>query len=325
MDDIEYIKNSADLLSIVTTLTGVNGIKENRCYKFLSPFRGEKTPSFAVYPDSNTWFDFGTGDGGDVINFLMRYYDIDFKEALNELQSDAQRPTNTCEKERKDEILHKKVEQPKKDHSKVRKLYEVLKATDNKETVKEYFISKRVEYHPEIGAVVFANFKQNSTYISIPCPYPTKIMGLECRKLKGDGLERLSLYGKPLWLLRRDLSRILITESILDALAGEIVLGDCTITLCALNGVANKHKVPGMVKKYKPSYVLLALDNDGEENGFIGQKTQVEIYRSIKSACQVRILEAHKIAGVKDLHKLLLKNETRYANPEKFASESPRH
>jgi hypothetical protein len=319
MDDIEYIKNSTDLLSIVTTLTGVNGRKENRCYKFLSPFRSEKTPSFAVYPDSNTWFDFGTGEGGDVINFLMRYYDIDFKKALNELQSDTQRPAHTCEKERKEE------KQQKKDHSKVRKLYEVLKATDNQETVKEYFISKRVEYRPEIGAVVFANFKQNSTYISIPCPYPTKIMGLECRKLKGDGLERLSLYGKPLWLLRRDLSRILVTESILDALAGEIVLGDCTITLCALNGVANKHKVPGMVKKYKPSYVLLALDNDGEENGFIGQKTQAEIYESIKSACQVKILETLKIAGVKDLHKLLLRNETRYANPEKLASKSPRH
>jgi len=319
-DDIEYIKNSADLLLIVTTLTRVNGRKENRCYKFLSPFRSEKTPSFAVYPDSNTWFDFGTGEGGDVINFLMRYYDIDFKEALNELQSsNTQRPTDTCEKERKDEMLHKKVEQPKKDHSKVRKLYEVLRATNNKETVKEYFVSERVKYHPEIGAVVFANFKQNSSYISIPCPYPTKIMGLECRKLKGDGLERLSLYGKPLWLLRRDLSRILITESILDALAGEIVLGDCTMTLCALNGVANKYKVPGMVKKYKPSYVLLALDNDGEENGFIGQKTQVEIYSSIKSACQVKIFETLKIAGVKDLHKLLLKEETRYANPEKLA------
>ena len=319
MDDIEYIKNSADLLSIVETITGVSGKRENRCYKFLSPFRDEKTPSFAVYPDSNTWFDFGTGEGGDVINFLMRYYDIDFKEALNELQADTQRPVHTCKKERKEE------KQFKKDYSKVRKLYEVLKATDNKETVKEYFISKRVEYHPEIGAVVFANFKQNSTYISIPCPYPTKIMGLECRKLKGEGLERISLYGKPLWLLRRDLSRILVTESILDALAGEIVVGDRTITLCALNGVANKHKVPGMVKKYKPSYVLLALDNDGEENGFIGQKTQAEIYRSIKSACQVKILEAHKIAGVKDLHKLLLKNETRYANPEKLASESPSH
>jgi DNA primase len=42
-------------------------------HKILAPWRNENTPSLHVYDDGK-WFDFGTGEGGDVIDFVGRYY-----------------------------------------------------------------------------------------------------------------------------------------------------------------------------------------------------------------------------------------------------------
>jgi hypothetical protein len=38
---------------------------------YLSPFRGENTASFKVNTERNLWFDFGSGEGGDLINLVQ--------------------------------------------------------------------------------------------------------------------------------------------------------------------------------------------------------------------------------------------------------------
>lgn len=55
-------------------------------YLFPSPFRVEKTPSFWTIGGEN-WKDFGNGEGGDRIKFLMLYYKIKFPEAKSLLSS----------------------------------------------------------------------------------------------------------------------------------------------------------------------------------------------------------------------------------------------
>jgi DNA primase len=56
--------------------------RAGRNFKGLSPFTGERTPSFYVSPDKNIWHDFSSNKGGDVFSFVMEVEGIDFREAL---------------------------------------------------------------------------------------------------------------------------------------------------------------------------------------------------------------------------------------------------
>lgn len=56
--------------------------RAGRNWKGLSPFSGEKTPSFFVSPDKNIWHDFSSNQGGDVFSFVMMAEGIDFRAAL---------------------------------------------------------------------------------------------------------------------------------------------------------------------------------------------------------------------------------------------------
>lgn len=56
--------------------------RAGRNFKGLSPFTGEKTPSFYVSPDKNIWHDFSSNKGGDVFSFVMEVEGIDFRAAL---------------------------------------------------------------------------------------------------------------------------------------------------------------------------------------------------------------------------------------------------
>lgn len=52
------------------------------------PFHGEKTPSLKVYPQTNSFYCFGCGAHGDVIDFVKKQFGIPFKEALFKLNID---------------------------------------------------------------------------------------------------------------------------------------------------------------------------------------------------------------------------------------------
>ena len=56
--------------------------RAGRSFKGLSPFSGEKTPSFFVSPDKNIWHDFSSNKGGDVFAFVMEVEGVDFRGAL---------------------------------------------------------------------------------------------------------------------------------------------------------------------------------------------------------------------------------------------------
>lgn len=59
--------------------------RAGRSFKGLSPFSGEKTPSFFVSPDKQIWHDFSSNKGGDVFAFVMEVEGMDFRQALEHL------------------------------------------------------------------------------------------------------------------------------------------------------------------------------------------------------------------------------------------------
>ena len=50
--------------------------------KGLCPFHSEKTPSFTVYPQDNSFYCFGCGVGGNVITFIQKRENLDFESAV---------------------------------------------------------------------------------------------------------------------------------------------------------------------------------------------------------------------------------------------------
>ncbi|MDM1503778.1 toprim domain-containing protein [Myroides marinus] len=83
--------SEAKKISLVSILDkiGAKKIKQNnREVWYISPFRNETTASFKIDLEKNIWFDHGEGKGGNVLDFVMRYYNCDLKEALKILDNE---------------------------------------------------------------------------------------------------------------------------------------------------------------------------------------------------------------------------------------------
>jgi DNA primase len=78
---IDEIKERLDIVEVVSSYVTLK--KAGRNYKGICPFHAEKTPSFIVFPDTQSWHCFGAcGTGGDVFSFIMRQENLDFSGAL---------------------------------------------------------------------------------------------------------------------------------------------------------------------------------------------------------------------------------------------------
>ncbi len=280
----------------------VGGTAEKPIYK--SPFRQEKNASFTLsyYQGRWRWKDWGTGHGGDIIQFAQDYYGCDFHGAVERLVG------ITLGQPARPPLPPAPSGPPEQDRAEkerwVREVYPKLLSHTPRGLAEEYFCGKGVCYHPQIGCAQYAQIKEKRRYVAIPLPYPAKVRGLECREVGGDS--RRTLGTKTLWVLKREPERMLVTESILDALAGEVVLGETKATLVAINGVGNTEQLSTLFGIYKPREVLFALDAD--DPGRVAQKRGVEI---AKPFARVSVVQDHTRAGVKDLHKLLLQQPVR--------------
>ena len=63
--------------------------KSGREWKGLSPFGAEKTPSFFVNDQKQAWFDFSSGQNGNIFDFVMKTEGLSFPEAVERLAAEA--------------------------------------------------------------------------------------------------------------------------------------------------------------------------------------------------------------------------------------------
>lgn len=82
-ETIEAIRARADIVAVVSQHVTLK--KRGRSFVGLCPFHTEKTPSFSVFPERQSWHCFGCGEGGNVFTFLMRVDSLTFPEAVERL------------------------------------------------------------------------------------------------------------------------------------------------------------------------------------------------------------------------------------------------
>ena len=82
-ETINRVLEEVDIFDVISQYVDLK--KRGKNYFGLSPFRSETKPSFSVAPDKNMWYDFGSGQGGNAIQFLIEYEKISFSEAIRSL------------------------------------------------------------------------------------------------------------------------------------------------------------------------------------------------------------------------------------------------
>ena len=77
---LDQLKNANDIYSVMTSyVTPKRAGRDSVC---LCPFHSEKTPSCHIYNDSQSFYCFGCGAGGDVITFIRLIENLDYMEAV---------------------------------------------------------------------------------------------------------------------------------------------------------------------------------------------------------------------------------------------------
>ena len=79
-ETIEQVLLRNDVETVIGSYVSLRRTGSN--LKGLCPFHSEKTPSFTVYPQDNSFYCFGCGAGGDVITFIRKRENLDYQDAV---------------------------------------------------------------------------------------------------------------------------------------------------------------------------------------------------------------------------------------------------
>lgn len=287
---------------------------------FHSPLREDRHPSFSVFYKDGAWkwIDYGTNEPGDGIDLVRQLKGVDFQAAVKELLGRWH-----------DTPIDPALDNPRRIYSprEIRRLYQRFQTAmtgEDRFWIQQYFLQREIAFPEELG-LIYLTLRVHCDdtrvpYVGIPVPSPQLhlMTGIECRALEDQTIDkqykRRTLGDKTLWIVRRPASSILVTESILDCLAGNQLLQNRT-SLCALNSVNNIDRLVPCMQQLRPGTIYLALDNDPERTtpqpttrrrsppGPAAQQKAADAL--VHAGFRVVEVTQHREAGVKDLHKLL--------------------
>ena len=82
--DVSDIINSVDILEYVSQYCDFE--EKNGEFWALSPLKEENTPSFSINTDKQYFYDFSSGNGGNILSFIQKYNHCDFYKAVEILK-----------------------------------------------------------------------------------------------------------------------------------------------------------------------------------------------------------------------------------------------
>lgn len=114
--------------------------RRGRTLTGLCPFHNEKTPSFTVYPDTQSFYCFGCGAAGDAITFVRKINNLGYVEAVKQLAARAGMPMP----EEDDKESRRRSRMLEMNRCAARYFYEQLNArTPQAEEARRYWREKR--------------------------------------------------------------------------------------------------------------------------------------------------------------------------------------
>ena len=220
------------------TPTRVQGIH----YWYYSPLRNESTPSFKVNTERNQWYDFGSGEHGDIIDLVCALHRCTISEAIRLLSGAKQVAHQEFSFGGERKISERKLEilsaQPLSNPYLLRYL-----------TVRAIPLTLANSYCSE---VLFQNMKR--TYYAIG--FANDALGWEIRNMYFKGC----VAPKAITTIKRGTDRLQIFEGFMDFLSWQVLNPSSTSDAIVLNSLALLPRIQEKIKSYKQ--VESFLDND---------------------------------------------------------------
>ena len=104
---VEEIRARNDIVELVGSYVNLKRAGSN--FQGLCPYHNEKTPSFVVFPATQSFNCFGCGAGGDAITFIMRSENLDFPGAVEFLAKRAGITIQSYESEERGGVSRKRI------------------------------------------------------------------------------------------------------------------------------------------------------------------------------------------------------------------------
>ncbi len=211
-------------------------------YWYYSPLRNESTPSFKVNTERNQWYDFGSGEHGDIIDLVCALHRCTISEAIRLLSGAKQ-------------VAHQEFSFGGERKISERKL-EILSAQPLSNPYLLRYLAARAIPLPVASAycseVLFSNMKR--TYYAIG--FANDALGWEIRNMYFKGC----IAPKAITTIKRESDRLQIFEGFMDFLSWQTLSSSSTCDAIVLNSLALLPRIKEQIMGYKE--VESFLDND---------------------------------------------------------------
>ena len=280
-EQIEAVKRSVDLVALIRS-SGVELVKKGRNYVGRCPYHSpDKTPSLVVSPDKGLWNCLGAcrnnghPSGGDALGWLVRSKKLSFVEAMKELGAEAEplaeRPAPPSE------LLatvvshyHSALLQSKEARAYLesRRLWDPKLIGAFKIGFADGSLLTRLGRSPlkkdlrTLGVLTGSGRELMSRCVVVPLLKDGQAVNLYGRKIEGN--QHLYLPGPRHGLFNaqgaKDASRLVLCESIFDALS-LLILGESgACPIWGINGFTEDHEA--FLKTWTGKDLVLCLDSD---------------------------------------------------------------